>query len=56
MEVQLSDKGLIEYIDILFSNRMEALLSDEGLLEDSKKFEASVRNLTLREYDYLDFR
>jgi len=35
---------------------MEALLSDEGLLEDSKKFEASVRNLTLREYDYLDFR
>ena len=40
----------------MFSNRMEALLSDESLMEDNKKFEASVRTLTLREYDFLDFR
>ena len=35
---------------------MEALLSEESLSEDAKKFDASVRMLTLREYDYLDFR
>ena len=33
MEALLSDKGLMEYIYILFINRMEALSSDEGLME-----------------------
>ena len=40
----------------LFHNRMEGLLSAEALEEDLKSFESSVRHLTLKDYDYLDFR
>ena len=35
---------------------MEALLSDEAIADEAKKFDSSVKMLTLREYDYLDFR
>jgi hypothetical protein len=35
---------------------MEALLPDEVLAEEHKKFTTSVQHLTQREYDYLDFR
>jgi hypothetical protein len=35
---------------------MEALLPDEVLAEEQKKFSTSVQHLTQREYDYLDFR
>ena len=38
------------------STRMEALLSDEAIADEAKKFDSSVKMLTLREYDYLDFR
>jgi hypothetical protein len=40
----------------LFQNRMEALLSDEAVDEEKKTFDAAVRILTLKDYDYLDFR
>ena len=40
----------------LSSTRMEALLSDEAIADEAKKFDSSVKMLTLREYDYLDFR
>lgn len=40
----------------LFQNRMEALLSEESMEEEKKTFEAGVRILTLKDYDYLDFR
>ena len=40
----------------LFQNRMEALLPEESVEEDNKSFEAAVRILTLKDYDYLDFR
>lgn len=40
----------------LFNNRMEALLSDEAMDEEKKTFDAAVRILTLKDYDYLDFR
>ena len=40
----------------LFHNRMEALLPEESVEEDNKSFEAAVRILTLKDYDYLDFR
>ena len=40
----------------LFQNRMEALLSEESMEEERKTFEAGVRILTLKDYDYLDFR
>ena len=35
---------------------MEALLSDEAIADEAKKFDSSVKMLTLREYEYLDFR
>ncbi len=35
---------------------MEALLSDDAIADEAKKFDSSVKMLTLREYDYLDFR
>jgi hypothetical protein len=35
---------------------MEALLPDEVLSDENKKFTTSVQLLTNREYDYLDFR
>ena len=40
----------------LFQNRMEALLPEESVDEDKKSFDAAVRILTLKDYDYLDFR
>jgi dynein heavy chain len=40
----------------LFKERMEALLPEEALEEDFKTFDSAVRVLTLRDYDYLDFR
>ena len=40
----------------LFSERMEALLPEEALEDDHKTFDSAVRVLTLRDYDYLDFR
>ena len=40
----------------LFNERMEALLPEEALEEDFKTFDSAVRVLTLRDYDYLDFR
>ena len=40
----------------LFQNRMEALLPEESVEEDKKSFDAAVRILTLKDYDYLDFR
>ena len=40
----------------LFQNRMEALLSDEAVDEEKKTFDAAVRILTLKDYDYMDFR
>ncbi len=40
----------------LFSERMEALLPEEALEDDFKTFDSAVRVLTLRDYDYLDFR
>jgi hypothetical protein len=35
---------------------MEALLPEEALEDDFKTFDSAVRILTLRDYDYLDFR
>ena len=35
---------------------MESLLPAEALEDDHKNFESAVRVLTLRDYDYLDFR
>ena len=35
---------------------MESLLAAEVLEDDHKQFESAVRVLTLRDYDYLDFR
>ena len=40
----------------LFEERMEALLPEEALEDDHKTFDSAVRVLTLRDYDYLDFR
>ncbi|XP_059081897.1 dynein axonemal heavy chain 5-like [Tigriopus californicus] len=40
----------------LFDERMEALLPEETLEDDFKTFDSAVRVLTLRDYDYLDFR
>ena len=40
----------------LFKSRMEALLAEDALTEDSKKFNAAVKQLTEKDYDYLDFR
>ena len=40
----------------LFQERMEALLPEEALEDDFKNFDSAVRVLTLRDYDYLDFR
>ena len=40
----------------LFEQRMESLLPAEALEDDHKNFESAVRILTLRDYDYLDFR
>ena len=40
----------------LFKQRMESLLPAEALEDDHKNFESAVRVLTLRDYDYLDFR
>ena len=40
----------------LFNERMEALLPEEALEDDFKTFDSAVRVLTLRDYDYLDFR
>ena len=40
----------------LFNERMEALLPEEALADDYKVFDSAVRVLTLRDYDYLDFR
>ena len=40
----------------LFNERMEALLPEEALEDDFKSFDSAVRVLTLRDYDYLDFR
>ncbi|CAB4063578.1 DNAH [Lepeophtheirus salmonis] len=40
----------------LFEGRMEALLPEDSLDEDNKSFDSAVRVLTMREYDYLDFR
>ena len=64
MEALLSDEirsllsiYLTIYLSIyLSSTRMEALLSDEAIADEAKKFDSSVKMLTLREYDYLDFR
>ena len=35
---------------------MEALLAEDALEDDHKTFDSAVRILTLRDYDYLDFR
>ena len=35
---------------------MEALLPEEALDDDFKSFDMAVRVLTLKDYDYLDFR
>lgn len=35
---------------------MEALLPEEALEDDFKSFDMAVRVLTLKDYDYLDFR
>ena len=35
---------------------MEALLPEEALEDDFKSFDLAVRVLTLKDYDYLDFR
>ena len=40
----------------LFKSRMEALLAEDALSDDSKKFNAAVIQLTEKDYDYLDFR
>jgi hypothetical protein len=40
----------------LFRERMEALLPEEALEDEFKTFDSAVRVLTLRDYDYLDFR
>ena len=40
----------------LFKSRMEALLPEDALADDQKKFEAAVNLLTQKDYDYLDFR
>lgn len=40
----------------LFDDRMEGLLPEEALEDDFKSFDSAVRILTLRDYDYLDFR
>ena len=40
----------------LFTERMEALLAEDALEDDHKTFDSAVRILTLRDYDYLDFR
>ena len=40
----------------LFKSRMEALLAEDALTGDSKKFNAAVKQLTEKDYDYLDFR
>ena len=40
----------------LFKSRMEALLAEDALADDSKKFNAAVKQLTEKDYDYLDFR
>ena len=40
----------------LFESKMEGLLPEESVDEDKKSFDAAVRILTLKDYDYLDFR
>ena len=35
---------------------MEALLPEEAIEDDFKSFDMAVRVLTLKDYDYLDFR
>ena len=40
----------------LFKSRMEALLAEDSLSDDEKKFNTAVKQLTEKEYDYLDFR
>ena len=40
----------------LFNSRMEALLAEDALSDDAKKFNSAVKQLTEKDYDYLDFR
>ena len=46
----------IQLFTELFQNRMEALLTEESVLEDKRAFEAVVLQLRQREYDFLDYR
>lgn len=47
---------IFNQILLLFQERMEALLPEEALEDDFKSFDMAVRVLTLKDYDYLDFR
>ena len=40
----------------LFDTKLEALLPEDSVQEDKKSFENAVRILTMKEYDYLDYR
>ena len=40
----------------LFDSKLESLLPDESIEEDRKSYENAVRILTMKEYDYLDYR
>ena len=40
----------------LFDSKMEGLLPEESVEEDKKFFDNAVKILTMKDYDYLDFR
>ena len=40
----------------LFETKLEYLLPDDSVQEDKKGFETAMRVLTLKDYDYLDYR
>ena len=46
----------IKLYSLLFKTRMEGLLIWELIEDDQKYFEAAVKFLRMKEYDYLDFR
>ena len=46
----------IKLYTLLFQTRLESLLAWELIEDDQKYFEAAVKFLRMKEYDYLDFR
>ena len=46
----------IKLYTLLFKTRLESLLAWELIEDDQKYFEAAVKFLRMKEYDYLDFR